>query len=341
MEPEQGGAAEQAPGAKRGPTSAHPAEPQEGDAAKPESNPENQAESDKAKPEAKLESGEKADLTEPGAATKKKEAQYKNLKDLRKGEAKEGKDGLLLAAGDTDESPSQAYEFLSIKVAQKYFFDRDFGGALLPGARNQFYPLTTLTGFDYGGVARAFSPVNVSVRYRPLAYLYGDLRMDVGADSGVRDLTTMAAARKGNLTVEGEWYYSRQIKVGSNDFEPGTFAGSQVFAGFWFGDYLRGFYGGSRIGYDFTKQFLTPTQVSPGRLTNTRTFISYNWDCCGLQFNYNTFKAGLRNENSFTFTFTLAGLGTYGTDQFSQFAGTGGGGGKKGKRMGTPDDLFP
>src|SRR5262249_41469084 len=196
-----------------------------------------QAESGKPKSDAALESGEQSELTEPGAAVKRKQADYKNRKELRKEEAK---DALSLTPGDIDDSPVQAYEFLSIRVAQKYLFDRNFGGALVPGARNQFYPLTTLTGFDYAGVSRAFSPVNVAVRYRPLAYLYGDLRLDIGPDTGVRDLTTIVAGRKGNLTVEGEWYYSRQINIGSNSFEPGTFAGSQVFAGVLFGNYMRG-----------------------------------------------------------------------------------------------------
>ena len=352
MEPEQAGPARRDPKAKVAGTGEGSTSGEAADATKPGSGSKNQSDSGKAKPDATLQSGEQAELTEPGAAAKAKQQQYKTLKDYRKEEAKEGKDGLSLAPGDTDDSPVQAYEFLSIKVAQKYFIDRNFGGALVPGARNQFYPLTTLTGFDYAGVSRAFSPVNVSVRYRPLAYVYGDLRFDIGPDSGIRDLTTIVAGRKGNLTLEGEWYYSRQVSTGAstngansivaNSFEPGTFAGSQVFGGVLFGNYLRGIYGGTRVGYDFTKQFLTPTETSPGRLTNTRSFLGYNWNCCGLQFNYNTFKAGLRNESTFSFTFTLAGLGTYGTDQFSQLAGTGGGGGgKAGKRTMSPGDLFP
>jgi hypothetical protein len=48
-----------------------------------------------------------------------------------------------------------------------------------------------------------------------------------------------------------------------------------------------------------------------------------------VQFNYNTFKAGLRNESAFSFTFTLAGLGSFGTDQFAQL---GGGGGRRGRK---------
>ena len=61
------------------------------------------------------------------------------------------------------------------------------------------------------------------------------------------------------------------------------------------GDDIRGLYGGSRINYDFTNRFISDTQVSTGRLMNSRTYFGYSWDCCGVQFNYNTFKAGLRS----------------------------------------------
>src|SRR6266550_1658149 len=45
---------------------------------------------------------------------------------------------------------SQPYEALTITVRGKYFFDPFFGGALIPGQRNQFYPINTLSGFSYG-----------------------------------------------------------------------------------------------------------------------------------------------------------------------------------------------
>jgi hypothetical protein len=58
-----------------------------------------------------------------------------------------------------------------------------------------------------------------------------------------------------------------------------------------------------------------------------------------VQFNYNTFKAGLRNESAFSFTFSLAGLGSFGTDQFAQLSGGGGGGGRKRSKRNRYDDL--
>src|SRR5687768_8007331 len=60
-------------------------------------------------------------------------------------------------AGEKESLASQPYEALTITMRGKYFFDRFFGGALVPGQRNQFYPINTLSGFSYGGVPRAFS----------------------------------------------------------------------------------------------------------------------------------------------------------------------------------------
>lgn len=237
-----------------------------------------------------------------------------------------------LARATNFDAPPQAYELLSIKLAQKYFFDRDFGGALREGHRNQFYPINTLSGFTYGGRARGFSPVNVQVRYRPLSTVFADLRMDVGSDDkAVRNVTVSGGVSREKFTVSTSWYLSRRIDLDPTRFEPGTFPGNQIVSTIQFGDAGDGFYGGTRIGYDFTNRFISEDRVSSGRLRNSRSYVGYQWDCCGVQFNYNTFKAGLRNESAFSFTFTLAGLGSFGTDQFAQLGG-GRGGRNRGRR---------
>lgn len=230
-----------------------------------------------------------------------------------------------LEQGTGDEGLVEPYEFLTVTVAQQYFFDPTFGGALIPGQRNQFYPLNTLSGFDIGGEIEKFTPLKVDVRYRPLASVFADLRMDVGSNGeGVRDFTVSGGFRSGNFAVAGEWFFSRRITLEpttfqpNNFFEPGTFPGNQVYAAVQFGDNLHGVYGGARVGYDFTDQFLSPTTISTGRLTTSRAFVGYAWNCCGLQLNYTSFRAGLRNESSFSVTFSLAGIGTFGTDQASQ-----------------------
>jgi LPS-assembly protein len=42
--------------------------------------------------------------------------------------------------------------------------------------------------------------------------------------------------------------------------------------------------------------------------------MSYNWDCCGVSFEYRRFflPSVSRNENRFGFAFTLANIGSFG-----------------------------
>jgi hypothetical protein len=243
------------------------------------------------------------------------------------------------ATAGNENAPSQGYEFLTIKVAQKYFFDRDFGGALKPLQRNQFYPLNTLTGFTFGGRVRSFSPTNVQMRYRPLSSVFADVRMDIGTEDGaVRNITISGGFDREKYSVSTSWFLSRRITFAANQFEPGTFPGNQLETTLQFGDEGNGMYGGTRIGYDFTDR-LEGDKIIAGRLRNSRSYLGYGFDCCGVQFNYNTFKAGLRNESAFSFTFTLAGLGSFGTDQFSQLGG-GRGGRKRGKKARIYDDGY-
>jgi LPS-assembly protein len=282
---------------------------------------------DKEKKEGKEKKEEAEAKTEQAEAKKQRIETGEQAELNRQKEKQEDKD----EEDEEDLSPVQAYEFLTIKVAQKYFFDRTFGGALAEGRRNQFYPINTLSGFTFGGTTRSFSPAHVEIRYRPLSLIFADIRMDIGTeDKAVRNVTVGGGVGAEKFTVSASYNLSRRITLSPNVFEPGTFAGNQLTTTFQYGDETRGFYGGARVGYDFTDRFVGDRVVG-GRLRNTRSFVGYQWDCCGLQFNYNTFKAGLRNESAFSFTFTLAGLGSLGTDQFSQLGG-GRGGRRRGRR---------
>lgn len=230
----------------------------------------------------------------------------------------------LAEAATNEDAPEQGYEFLTIKVAQKYFFDSSFGGALKPFRRNQFFPINTLSGFTYGGRERSFSPTNINVRYRPLSSLFTDVRMDLGNTDGVvRNLTLGAGFDRESYSFSLNWYLARRIDIAPDLNEPGSFAGNQIVGTFQFGDESRGWYAGTRIGYDFTDQIIGVNLLSNRRLRNSRTYVGYAFDCCGVQLNYGTFKAGLRNESALSFSFTLAGLGTFGTDQLSEI-GNGG-----------------
>jgi LPS-assembly protein len=65
----------------------------------------------------------------------------------------------------------------------------------------------------------------------------------------------------------------------------------------------RGFAGASSFGFDANQGFLQYGTIQ----------TTYNWDCCGVSFEYRRFALGsVRNENQFRFAFSLANVGAFG-----------------------------
>ena len=117
-------------------------------------------------------------------------------------------------SGDKASLASQPYEALTITVRGKYFFDRFFGGALIPGQRNQFYPINTLSGFSYGGVPRRFSPLNIDARYRPRADVFVDLRTDLDTrGGGIRALSATFGINRPLVQAFQSFYYTRAVEL--------------------------------------------------------------------------------------------------------------------------------
>ncbi len=218
---------------------------------------------------------------------------------------------------------SQPYEALTVTIRAKYFFDPYFGGALIPGRRNQFYPLNTLSGFVYGGVPRRFSPVNIDARYRPRRDLFADFRTDLDTNSGgVRSVSTTFGLSKSVVQIFQSFYYTRAIELlgglsqfaDSRGFEAGTLRGSQWGPSAFIGNRDKGFYGGASFFFDFQKR--------PGRgdssLINSTITMGHSWDCCAVTAQFASWNVGLRKENRVVFSFRLNGIGTFGTEQIGQ-----------------------
>jgi len=226
-------------------------------------------------------------------------------------------------AGEKVPVSSQPYEALTITIRGKYFFDRLFGGALKPGQRNQFYPITTLSGFSYGGVPRSFSPLNVEARYRPRSDIFVDLRTDLDTrGGGLRALSTTFGVNRTLVQAFQTFYYTRAIELvpslaqfaDARGKEPGTLRGSQWSPALFVGNRERGLFGGASFFFDF--------QTRPGRgnssLISSTVTLGYSWDCCAFTVQNYTFNVGLRRENRVLFSFRLNGIGTFGTEQIGQ-----------------------
>jgi LPS-assembly protein len=217
---------------------------------------------------------------------------------------------------------SQPYEALSITVRGKYFFDPFFGGALVPGRRNQFFPINTFSGFTYGGVPRRFSPVNVETRYRPRRTFSIDARTDLDVSSfGVRDIAVTLEMRKRLVRAFTSFYYTRAVSLAPSlarfadraGKEPGTLKGAQWSPAVFIGTPDRGLFAGAAFFYDFQNR---PGKKSP--LVSTTFTLGYSWDCCNVTVQDFFYNIGLRKENRVVFSFRLNGIGTFGTEQFGQ-----------------------
>lgn len=230
--------------------------------------------------------------------------------------------GTTTATNPSDSLASQPYEALTITVRGKYFFDRFFGGALVPGQRNQFYPINTLSGFTYGGVPRGFSPLNVEARYRPRADIFLDLRTDLDTrGGGLRALSASFGINRSLVQIFQSFYYTRAIELvpslarfaDARGKEAGTLRGSQWSPSFFLGNRERGLFGGASFFFDF--------QVHPGNhrsLVSSTVTVGYSWDCCAVTAQNYTFNVGVRQENRVVFSFRLNGIGTFGTEQIGQ-----------------------
>ena len=61
----------------------------------------------------------------------------------------------------------QAKDWASWKLSQAYYFDPTFGGALVPGTRNVFQALDSITPFAFADEPRRFSPINSDLIITP------------------------------------------------------------------------------------------------------------------------------------------------------------------------------
>lgn len=220
---------------------------------------------------------------------------------------------------------TQPYEALTITIRGKYFFDPYFGGALVPGRRNQFAPIDTFSGFTYGAVPRKFSPLNVDVRYRPSEHLFADFRTDLDTHGGsMRAMSATFGLNRSLVQAFSTFYYTRAVELipslaqyaNAAGREPGTLRGSQWSPSVFLGNRDKGLFGGLSLFFDFQKH---PFAGSNRSLISSTATLGYTWKCCSVTVQDYTFNVGLRNENRIVFAFRLNGIGTFGTEKIGQW----------------------
>ncbi len=229
--------------------------------------------------------------------------------DWRKGRAAAPSPSAAPEATPRCDQAGAVREIVTWEIAQKAFFNQDFGGAVVNGRRNVLTTTADFTGIAFLTEPRAFSPLISRLRVHPSATTDVQWNLDYDSRKGrINASTAVVTWRLGDvflggshalLHVPGEIFAS----PGSLVAGPDRFNQFRVLAGYGHPN-KRGLSFAGNIGADANFNFVQYATAQ----------TSYNWDCMGLAIEYRRLALGsVRNENQFRFSLSLANIGTFGT----------------------------
>lgn len=194
---------------------------------------------------------------------------------------------------------AQADDLVSWKVAQKYYFDPTFNGALVPGTRNVFQALDSITPFAFADVPRHFSPIDSDLRVTPGGAYDGEIRLDY--DTVRRKITTAGTLLKIRPYQNFNFTVAHFSIDNAAILQP---LANQIRAQVGYGDL-------NRRGWNFSAGF--SYDVEQQVLQNQLMQVSYNGSCCGIAIEYRRLALGpIRTENQFRVALIIANIGTFG-----------------------------
>jgi len=192
------------------------------------------------------------------------------------------------------------------ELAQKYFIDPTFGGALLEGRSNVLTSTVDLTGIAFLDSPRHLSPLISRLRIAPNARTDVEWDMDYDFQLGHMSASTVLVNYHfGRYTIGGGDAYLEVPPESPNATaapSPQSFNQLRLLLGYGFTG-KPGFSAAANIGFDADLGFLQYAAVQ----------TTYNWNCCGINLEFRRFALGsVRNENQYRFTFALANFATLG-----------------------------
>jgi LPS-assembly protein len=220
--------------------------------------------------------------------------------------------GILTVPPTYTECGGDSDAWITWKLAAKYFFAPYFGGAASPFRRNVLASTLDLTGVSFLNGPRNTSPLISRLKIRTSEHMdlewdadydfktgrmeasnvFADYRRDsIFGSVGYSKLQALNASFTSNLASQVTKYSLLRLLIGYGD------------------PTKRGLSAGANAGYDFIQNALQYGGIQS----------SYNWDCCGLSVEYRRLALGsVRNENQYSFNFTLAGVGAAGNLKHSE-----------------------
>ncbi|MFZ0744930.1 MAG: LPS assembly protein LptD [Terracidiphilus sp.] len=198
-------------------------------------------------------------------------------------------------------------EWASWQIAQKFFIDPNFGGALIPDRRNVFDSTLDLSGIAFLTVPRNLSPITSRLRFEAINNLRIEWDMDYDPRGGRLGADNLYAGYSFGRTTVGLGHAllnavdeqgSAATTIQSQQLQPFLQIGKPTGTGFNLA---------ANGGYDFVH----------GELQYAGVQAMYNWDCCGLSIGYRRFQLGTvgsvsRDETQYLYSFTLANFGSVG-----------------------------
>jgi LPS-assembly protein len=191
-----------------------------------------------------------------------------------------------------------AEQFVIWRVAQKHYLDPTFGGALIPGQRNVFASLSSVTAFAFADAPRRWSPIVSDFKITPGGrYDVGVLANYDPVNGQTTALGTVANVRPYRDSFITLSHFNVQTALQPKFNQLGMRAG-------WGQMNRKGWNAATSMAYDLRQSYLQ-YQVFQG---------SYNGSCCGISFEYRRLALGpVRTENQFRVALLIANFGTFGT----------------------------
>ena len=197
-------------------------------------------------------------------------------------------------------------ELVSWEIAQKYFANPTFGGALVPGQRNVFDSTV-----DFTGIAFLTEPRHLLAHHLASASAVRSTDFQWALDYDpvlhqVNASTIFAGYRWGNWYFNGGQTYLEppaKFSIVNGVATPDVY--NQYRLGVIYGNMNKlGFSGGVSVSADARLSYIQAATIQ----------TNYNWDCCGVAFQYQRYDLcrGERNENAYRFSFSLTNVGTFG-----------------------------
>ncbi|HET9304969.1 MAG TPA: LPS assembly protein LptD [Candidatus Sulfotelmatobacter sp.] len=225
-------------------------------------------------------------------------------------------------AGNFENQPCvvgpEVREVITWQVAQKYFLDPTFGGALVAGQRNVFTTTADLTGIAFITQPRHLSPLISRLRVATGSHTDTEWDTDYDFQLGRVNASTLLVNYNFGPFTFGGGHAFLQIPQ-TNTTTPSLSEGkcgpaadtSQITCKFQQFRVALGYGGLARRGFSAATSFGLDTEIRQLQFASAQS--TYNWDCCGVTLEYRRYAiANVRNENLFRFTFTLANIGSFG-----------------------------